>query len=125
MHTALQTWILFRQATLCGDPSLLEGAKQLLEASLVSKPQQARPAQHLLDDDDSAEDDAEISGREFAEDIGEAIADWVCARLSDYVREMPGGGGHLASIGEVLAVLHGSMGQMDALPDVSAPQSHI
>ena len=115
VHTALQVWILFRQATLCGEPSLLEGAKKLLAASLS-----APKAQHSLMDDCPG-DEADVTGREFAEDVGEAIADWVCTRLSDYVAEMPEGGESLDSMLQVLVVLHQSMGQMDALPDVSAP----
>lgn len=119
VHTSLQAWILFRQATLCNDPSLLEGAKSLFTTALAAR----NEGPHSLMDN-GVEDADEEAGRNFAEDIGEAISDWVCAKLSDYVHEVPEGGDALADLVEVLAVLHECMGQADALPDVS-PQTHV
>lgn len=70
VHTSLQAWILFRQYAACADPALLEGAKELLATALASH-QGHHP-------DNAMEDQGQlITGREFAEDIGEAIADWV------------------------------------------------
>ena len=94
----------------------MAGSKKLLAASLAAQP----PQRDLLDERPA--DEADVSGREFAEDIGEAIADWLCTKLSDYAREVPEGGDHLAALVEVLVVLHSSMGQMDALPDVRLSQ---
>lgn len=117
VHSALQAWILFRQYALCEDLALLEASQQLLAMALTSAPKPG--PQHLLDN--GFEDEVEGRGQAFVDDVGEAVADWVCRRLSNYGQHVMGGQQGIHALVEVLSTLHQSMGHTDALPDVSPP----
>ncbi|KAK9787273.1 hypothetical protein WJX73_008331 [Symbiochloris irregularis] len=117
VHSSLQAWILFKQYALCGDAALLQAAAKLLSVAREAPGKLPAPPRSLLDDD-PAQDDKENGGKAFAEDIGAAVVEWVCTRLSDYSLDLEREG--LQALMEVLATLQHTLGHLDAVPGILA-----